>query len=303
MMCLLLFRLCCFCLLRLGDSDFSTIQKRPGQGEAMKKGSAYLIIWMEVIRALNEAVSDCLGNVDLAEQSVDEAVAYYAGSLASKENSEGVLLYALAEIRAHQMKTAGHLDDKDIGDAFVNVEIFRELKKMQSFVLSDDVQLCNAARDSKDRIITLMKIPMIQSVIRYAYHQDKEPGKNQEEQEKMIAEGATFAAVVLPFVHECESRAAEVIHKNMKFGVKANYNEVLKALESNYECMGVTCEEIGGVWDSGNQRYKKGANACGIETDEKSTAATVSMSIGIIVGMILAGVTNYGLLPFSYLLL
>jgi hypothetical protein len=255
----------------------------------MKKGSAYLNLWMEVIRELNEAVADCNANVDMAERSVDEAVAYYAGSLAAQENSEGVLLYALAEIRAHQMKTAGHLDDKDVGDAFVNVNIFRELKKIQSYVMSDDTSLCEKAEESKQKIINYMKVPMVQSVIRYAYHQDKEPGSTEEAQEQMIAEGATFAATILPFLHKCDSRAAEIVHTNMKFGVKANYRDVLKALELHYDCLGVTCEDVGGVWDHANQRYKSGATPCGVNTDDKSTLAKVSMSVGIVAGILLAG--------------
>lgn len=133
-----------------------------------------------------------------------------------------------------------------------------------------------------------MKVPLVQSVIRYAYHQDKEPGNTEEEQEKMIAEGATYAAAILPFVHICDSRAAEVIHKNMQFGVKANYGDVRKALESTYVCLGVTCESVGGIWDHANERYK--ATTCGAaETETRSAAGKVSMAVGICAGIILAG--------------
>jgi hypothetical protein len=273
-------------LCRRGDSDFTTLSNRAGQGEAMKKGSAYLNLWMEVIREINEAVADCRSNIPDAEKSVDQAVAYYAGSRSTEEGSEGILLYALAEVRSHQMKTAGHLDDKDVGDAYVNVNIFRHFKLLQGYLQAGDDKLCDLAEESKDKIVSLMKVPMVQSVIRYAYHQDKEPPEAQEDEDKMIAEGATFAAAILPFVHQCNARAAEIVHTNMKLGVIANYDEIRKALESTYDCLGVSCSDIGGVWDSTNQQYK--SLPCGIKV-KKSTGSSVSMSFGIIIGILLAG--------------
>jgi hypothetical protein len=259
---------------------------RAGQGEAMKKGAAYLNLWMEVVREVNEAVADCRSSIPDAERSVDEAVAYYAGSRSTEEGSEGVLLYALAEIRAHQMKTAGHLDDKDVGDAYVNVNIFRNFKLLQGYLQADDATLCEKAQESKEKIVSLMKVPMVQSVLRYAYHQDKEPPESQEDEDKMIAEGATFAAAILPFVHKCSARAAEIVHKNMKLGVVANYDDVRKALETTYDCLGVSCQDVGGVWDSVNSNYK--SLPCGVKT-EKSTASSVSMFFGIAIGIFLAG--------------
>ena len=81
-----------YCYNRRGNSDFSTLVKRDGQGDTMKRGSAYLNIWMEVVRYLNEAVVKCRGGVLDAASAVDKAVAYYAGSRTAEENSEGILL-------------------------------------------------------------------------------------------------------------------------------------------------------------------------------------------------------------------
>jgi hypothetical protein len=274
---------------RRGDSDFTLASNRASRSEAMKKGSAYLNVWMEVVRELNEVVAYCSSDTDKAEYALDKAVAYYGGSLIAQEGSEGILLYALATARAHQMKTAGHLDDKDLGDAYVNVDIFKEFKTLQAYVAGQDPLLCEKAKEGKAKIVNLMKVPLVQSVMRYGYYQDKEPGATDEDQEKTIAEGATHSAAILPFVHACNSRSAEIIHNNMKFGVKANYGDVRKALELTYECLGVTCENVGGVWDQDKQSYKSGAAPCGIPSDSKSSMAKVSMSVGICAGIILAG--------------
>jgi hypothetical protein len=254
----------------------------------MKKGAAYLNIWMEVVRELNEAVADCKAGSDLAERSLDAAVAFYAGSLTTQENDEGILLYALAEVRAHQMNTAGYLDDKDVGDAYVNVKIFKEFKKIQSFVLGDDPELCTKAEESKNRIITLMKIPLIQGVMRNAYILEKELPESVEDVEKAQAEGATFAATILPFVHSFDSRAANTIHDNMKFGAKANFRDVKSALERSYGCLGVTCDEIGGVLDDATGSYKDGASLCGIETELQS-GSSIGSIMGISFGVLVAG--------------
>ena len=249
----------------------------------MKKGSAYLNVWMEVIRYLNEAVVYC-GKPDAAS-AVDKAVAYYAGSRTAAENSEGVLLYALAEIRAHQMKTGGHLEDKDVGDAFVNVDIFRQLNSMKENLIKNDPTLCDQVEASKNHIVTMMKVPMVQSIIRYAYIQNKEPPAKIEDVDKMVAEGATFAATMLPFIHVCESRAAEIIYEHMKLGVTAKFDEVKKILESTYTCLNITCEHVGGVWDQNDKSYK--ALPCGVSVG-RSTFANFSMFIGISAAFVLA---------------
>jgi hypothetical protein len=251
----------------------------------MKKGSAYLNVWMEVVRYLNEAVLDC--RAGLADASaVDKAVAYYAGSRSAQENSEGVLLYALAEIRAHQMKTGGHLEDKDVGDAFVNVDIFRQLNSMKTNLLANDPSLCDQVEEKKNHIVTMMKVPMVQSIIRYAYIQNKDPPTKQEDLDKMIAEGATFAATMLPYIHACESRAAEIIHDHMRLGVVAKFDEVKKILESTYTCLNITCEHVGGIWNHNDQSYK--TLPCGV-SEGRSTFANFSMFIGISAAFIIVG--------------
>jgi hypothetical protein len=96
----------------------------------MKKGSAYLILWMEVAHQLAKAVNMC--NNAEATHHVDEAVAYYTGSLTTQTDSQGgILLYALADVRSHQAKTAGHLGGQATGTANVNVKVIELFKHMK----------------------------------------------------------------------------------------------------------------------------------------------------------------------------
>ena len=120
--------------------------------------------------------------------------------------------------------------------------------------------------------------------IKLAASRDEPPTK-QEDLDKMVAEGATFAATMLPFIHACESRAAEIVHSQMKLGVIANFNEVKKIMETTYTCMNVTCEHVGGVWDQNDKYYK--SLPCGVSV-ERSTFANFSMFIGISAAIVLA---------------
>jgi hypothetical protein len=272
------------CISRRGDSDFSVLAKRDGQGDAMKKGSAYLNVWMEVVRYLNEAVEKCNSKDTGAAAAVDRAVAYYAGSRAAEENSEGVLLFALAEVRAHQMKTADHQNDNDVGDSFVNVEIMRHMTLVQQYIVTGDTSLCVKVEESKDYIVSMMKVPMVQSILRYAYIQEKEPPAKQEDLDKMVAEGATFTATMLPFVHQCDARAAEIVHAQMKLGLIGKYDEVKKMMESTYSCLNITCANVGGIWDNIGQSYK--TLPCGVKVG-RSAAGNFGMSVGIISAFVL----------------
>merc|ERR1719247_2754950 len=100
--------------------------------EAVKKGTAYMNVWMYVIREFEDAIDDChtctancnefSANDAGPVHAWDEGVAFYAGSLEGKVqggNSAGKLAYRLAEKRCANFGTcsgvafyAGSLEGK-----------------------------------------------------------------------------------------------------------------------------------------------------------------------------------------------
>lgn len=252
----------------------------------MKKGAAYLNIWMEVVRELNEAVTGCKGGIDNAVQSVDEAVAFYTGSLTTQENETGILLYALAEVRGNQMRT--DMGDKDLGLSYVNVQVMNLFSQLQSIILARDQSVCDKAEETKNSIITLMKVPLVQGLLRYAYIREFQNPVDGETAEVVQAEGATFAATVLPFVYNCDAKAASVIHDNMQMGAQTSFRTVKAALENTYECMRITCQNVGGIWNHTAQSYNEYGSPCGISTQQNS-GRSVGSYLGITVGVLLAG--------------
>lgn len=138
-----------------------------------------------------------------------------------------------------------------------------------------------------------MAVPLIQGAIRYAYITETEAPS-----EKSEAEGATFAAAVLPLVHSCDEEAAQTIYNNLKVGQggTANFAEVKSAFESVYSCMGVRCEDVGGLYDDSTGAYYDGASPCGSTSSSASSAN--DKNVGLIVGLTVGGLLVVGLAIF-----
>jgi len=95
-----------------GNADFSKYGFT-GQRECIKKGTAYINIFMYVIKEFEDALDDCsVGCIDCNDDPVhawDEGVAYYSGSLEGNSgDSDGKLLHQLADnmCGAHALQMA-----------------------------------------------------------------------------------------------------------------------------------------------------------------------------------------------------
>merc|ERR1712137_1153757 len=118
-----------------------------------------------------------------------------------------------------------------------------------------------------------MAVPLIQGTLRYAYKVDILQGV-----EKEKAEGAVFAAAVLPRVHACSPEDAETIYNNMKVGASStSFSAVKTAFENNYECMNIDCATVGGLYNDASGEYYPEAGVCMIEYPMKTPTATPSI--------------------------
>ena len=101
-----------------GPNDFAALGDA-ARREAAQKGSAYMNVWMYVIREFEDAIDDCTScTSDCNEHSAnsgsvhawDEGVAFYTGSLEGTNaggDAGGKLLYRLAEKRCANFGTCG----------------------------------------------------------------------------------------------------------------------------------------------------------------------------------------------------
>ncbi|EOD12039.1 hypothetical protein EMIHUDRAFT_247589, partial [Emiliania huxleyi CCMP1516] len=250
---------------RHGPNDFATLGDA-ARIEAVKKGTAYMNVWMYVIREFEDAIDDCFNCPDglncndfsdsfssdspqyNAVHAWDEGVAFYAGSLEGLNvggSSAGEMVYRLAEKRCANFGTCD-----ETGLSNVNKEL------LEDFILGEELLkkgLCSNVRPIVDRIIKQMTVPLVQGSLRYAYKVGESiPGETvvgSDRSQKNAAEGAVFTAAVLPLVHECNVAAAKTISDKMKFGlydqgVFPDFAAVKAAFESTYDCLGITSDDL-----------------------------------------------------------
>jgi len=146
----------------------------------------------------------------------------------------------------------------------VNSQIIGEFRRGQYKLLSGK---CVEAIPIKRRIVELMSVPLVQGALRYAYKVGELQGGSKEK-----AEGAAFSAAILPRIAACNPSAAQIISDNMKLGasMSAGFTAVKEAFESSYECLGITCSDVGGIIKQGNE-YHASAKPCVTPYSEKET--------------------------------
>jgi len=228
--------------------------------DAIKKGTAYMNVWMYTIREFEDAIDDCtVGCITCNDDPIhawDEGVAFYTGSLEGVDGKgKGKLIYNLADKRCANYKTCGAKGDALTGTSQVNFHLFRQFMMGQTEL---QMGLCDKVRPILDVIVAQMTVPLVQGTMRYAFKVDKMSGGAKEK-----AEGATFAAAVLPILNFCSATDAATVYNHMKIGATTTTSAtVKKAFEDNYKCMNITCADIGGLWDEGKSAYFAGMEPC-----------------------------------------
>jgi Low iron-inducible periplasmic protein len=270
-----------------GNADFS-LYSCAGQQEAIKKATAYMNTYMYVIREMEDAYDDCKEACTIENcnddpvHAWDEAVAFYTGTLEGTDGSgSGVQMHSLADKRCANFATCTG-DDPTEGSSKVNKVIFDHFKIGKSKLLQGQ---CQSVREDINIIENLMSVGVTQGAIRYAYITDKNFGNDVSE--KAEAEGATFAAAVLPIVNFCDPSAAQTIYDNLKVGQggSANYPAVKSAFESVYSCMNITCADVGGLYDPVTGSYQEGAAPCADASTQNQGSGASSMTLTSLFGL------------------
>ena len=272
--------------------------------ELIKKGIVYQGLWMQVVHNLDKGQRDCDVNF------WDKGMAYYFGSLEGEYQTsadiayKGNLLYALAQKRCSEFGTCATPTDRTtlaaVNDKIQSAAIDGSENYLYHQVACNDAGLELAFKG----MVSQMTVPLVQGMLKYAWKADPaQSGGSCAGQAgndaatvatndgstgdcaKSWAEGWAFAAAVLPQVHKCDATAATTIRANldvasttgpMKDGVAA----VKSAIEGVYDCLGITCTDVGAYQASGE--VKSGMDACTFapSNDVDSTAssgATVPM--------------------------
>jgi len=262
------------------DTDFSVADNEM-RVQCTKKGTAYMNVWMYVIREFEDAIDDCKSSCiacnDDPVHAWDEGVAFYTGSLAADDPiaAGGKLIWALAEKRCKNYKTCGPNGDLDSLETTAKVDgidvTTTHTAKVNNDLLFEFAKGRDALQAGKcadvtpitRKVVSLMTIPLIQGTMRYARYMSTGDMESDTQ-----AEGAVFAASVLPMVHACSAADAKIIDDHTKLGQDrgtpqgkgkatkpAQFTEVKAAFERNYACLGITCADVGGLVVAANEYY------------------------------------------------
>jgi len=256
----------------LGGADFS-IYGYTGRTQAVMKATSYITDPMITIRQLEYALDLCKGTEkDASVRAWDEGVAFYHGSMALGD--PGILMYALAEKRCKNFKTCGREANELSGKSYINLEL-TDIFNLGKFHLAKGE--CDPVREQVTRAVSLMTVPGIQGTLRYAFN----VGTGVSTTEKAKAEGAVFAAGVLPRVHACNEDDAKIIYDNMKVGAPStDFYAVLTAFENNYGCMGIAGWEVGAVYDQSENGGDGGYSYTSMVSSQTKSQADAAQSTG-----------------------
>jgi hypothetical protein len=178
----------------------------------------------------------------------ENAWSVYVGSLANA-TSPGTSLYALAKQMCQEFATCP--TGKEISQVNLQLSLDWVELKLISQIETGDGSLCPETQDRAKNIIKLMKIPMIQYLIRSIFLLDQARTANDASlSSQHWVEAWSVASALLPEISFCSASLAQSIRSNL-----ALYNSVplldapstlVEGLVQAYSCLGLNCAKIGG---------------------------------------------------------
>lgn len=266
--------------LAKGAPDFGHFDMS-GKGAAVQVGTLVLNVWMYVVTSVEEAAAGCRTCADCNGdqiRSLDQALAIYTGSVHDVSLDGGHMLFSLAEEHCRKFDTC----DGYNGLAGVNSGVFEHFGKIKEVL---EKGWCPDAAEHVDRVRSLTTVLLVQGVLRAAYEMNRLNDRNGDTQGR----AAAFGAALQPLVDVCNQSSAIMVDMHLAPGsvTSSSFDVVKHALERNYECLGVTCREVGGLVLPGGVGYRDGAAPCGVvdsakdvvdEMDEEQPTVSTSTS-------------------------
>jgi len=235
--------------------------------ESVKKATAFTFNLLECMQLLQKAIDlapTCVAQSNGCKDTIlawDAAVAIYVGSLEGADGNNidgghyGKSIYALADKRCDDYGVCGPTGEgvNRSEPGSVNIRI------MGYFAAGSHAAFAGDARQMeyyKRAISAKITVLFVQGTIRYAWRLSDEGGEGTVSTlDKDIAEGGTFALGAIPKLWACSSKGAAKAEKEVKIGgLKAgstpiNFQNVKLAFECNYRCLGISCSEVGSLYD------------------------------------------------------
>lgn len=203
----------------------------------------------------------------------DQAVAiYYGSALIARENDDAVkddretgsLYFHLIQELAQDF---GVLEESG-KQSVLNRKILKEFKLGRFGLTQDD---CNGqVYMSYWTIVHAMRVPWIQGVLKAAFllstDNDAIAISDDNFLEDERGRGAASLAALLPDLHSCSSGAAQTVYDEFEkalSGSRLDYDVIRDIIEHQYQCLTVTCDEVGGYLNPETGDYYEATRPCG----------------------------------------
>ena len=114
--------------------------------------------------------------------------------------------------------------------------------------------------------------------------------------DKESSELWAFSAAILPWIDNCDADVAATVRANADITVATStmsdgYVAAKASLESVYDCMGITCDQVGGILEEGTTNFVTGFEPCESAADAARSAGTDGSDSGELSAGGIAGVT------------
>ncbi|KAL3921049.1 MAG: hypothetical protein SGILL_002956 [Bacillariaceae sp.] len=220
--------------LNTNNADFSQMSPE-GRSATIQRLTLTLVVWIYSVGMMEYGLEKCqLQNpTDTGTAEWDSAVAFYIGT---ETNSTG-LLYGLADELCPTFNTCD-----EAGIARVNREIMEQFTSGQTLIAKG---LCAEATDVKDRIVSLMTIPLVQGTLYFSYL------LRGSQDEEALGAAYAFISAILPLLDACGSDGVGIIASSVSIpppdaaGATDFFALVKGFIEEEYECLGITCGSVG----------------------------------------------------------
>jgi hypothetical protein len=232
----------------------------------------------------------------------DQAFALYAGAGQGgllSDGSGGSMMWALVDGLCQRFGTCPATNHTGIP---LNDMVRKALTAGQASIKARD---CKNASDTVSTVLSLMRVPLAQGIINFAYKADPKVPVDKAASAGDRGAGWAYAAALLPAVDACNSNAASTIRSNLdpaaSSPVKDGYEAVYNAVRDVHTCLGITCAQLGGLLnpatyvirpctDDGTASDATGADGAGYNkpgSDKSSAGVTAGKVIGAIVAVAL----------------
>jgi hypothetical protein len=197
-----------------------------------------LNLWMETANELFQMVSNCK-NQELKDDdgvhSIDEAAAYWLGDAKTDSQVDhGHLLYNLAEKMAAQFGTVG-----SNGQAVANTNLLQllhaaKLELTYPDACSENMATVRRLRHVVNQAVSQMMVPLVQGLVGNIITGDRDRVN-------------IYAHAVVPQLVTCSPHAYEYLMTKL---IRTQYaaseeDAIVLKLQSVYDCLGITCADIG----------------------------------------------------------